>query len=75
MSAPSTKQLSRWQRVSLWGATLAVFYALSVGPAQLLCRHGLIPNRSMQAVYSPLGYFSGTGQNSLLNWYLSFWEW
>ena len=37
---------------------MLVLYVLSVGPAEQLAGHGLIPEHVLSAVYAPLGWLS-----------------
>jgi hypothetical protein len=61
-------------RIVFIGILLPLCYALSVGPAEWLCQHGVLSNRFMQRAYAPLERFGGTGQDSHWNWYLGVWQ-
>jgi hypothetical protein len=63
-----------WRGLVTIGAVCVLLYVLSVGPAQWLCRRGVLSNSFMQTFYKPLEYVAGTGKDSLLNRYLGLWE-
>jgi hypothetical protein len=66
-------KLSRRSRQYAFGVGAVALYLLSVGPSELLCQRGLVPEYVLRIVYFPFLAVNDTPLERPVGWYCELW--